>query len=224
MWAQSLGQEDPLEKEMATHSSILGWRIPQTKEPGRLQSLESQTVGHNLATKQQQTVFWTPPFLIPQEPASFSTPRPAPWLQPLLCTGSTLPETRVDLQKSWRSFHQTLLHLPFTLSSHHHHLTKKGHCCSVAKSCPALCNRMDWSMPGFPVFLCLPEFVQTHAHWVSGVIQPPQPLPPSSPFAFNFPQHQGLFQWVSSSHQVAKALEIQFQHQSFQWIFRVDFL
>ena len=67
MWARSLGQEDPLEKEMATHFSILDWRIPQTKEPGRLQSMGPQTVRHILGTKQQQTVLWTPPFLIPQD-------------------------------------------------------------------------------------------------------------------------------------------------------------
>ena len=53
-WVQSLGWEDLLEKEMATHSSILGWRIPWTEEPGRLQFMESQRVGHHLATEQQQ--------------------------------------------------------------------------------------------------------------------------------------------------------------------------
>ena len=68
------------------------------------------------------------------------------------------------------------------------------------------------------------EFAQTHVHWVSDAIQPSHPLSsPSSP-AFNFSQHQGLFKWVSSLHQVTKVLEFQLQHQSFQWIFRVDFL
>ena len=52
MWIQSLGQEDPLEKEMATHSSILAWEIPWTEEPGRLQSMGHQRVGHDLETKQ----------------------------------------------------------------------------------------------------------------------------------------------------------------------------
>ena len=61
-----------------------------------------------------------------------------------------------------------------------------------------------------------------HVHWVGDAIQPSHPL--SSPSTFNLSQHQGLFQWVSSSHQVAKVLELQLQHQSFQWIFRVDFL
>ena len=91
-------------------------------------------------------------------------------------------------------------------------------------SCLTLCDPMDCSTPCFPVLHHLPELVQTHVHWVSDVIQPSHPLSsPSSP-ALNLSQHQGLFQWVSSSHQVAKVLELQFQHQSFQWIFRVDFL
>ena len=95
---------------------------------------------------------------------------------------------------------------------------------SVAQSCPTLCNPMDCSMPGLPVHHQLPEFTQTHVHWVGDTIQPSHPLlSPSSP-TFNFPQHQGLFQWVSSLHQVVKVLEFQLQHQSFQWIFRTDFL
>ena len=96
-------------------------------------------------------------------------------------------------------------------------------CCSFAQSCPTLCDPMDCSTPGFPVLNSLPEFAQTHVHWVSDAIQPSHPLSPPSP-AFNFPQHQGLFQWVSSSPQVAKVLELQLWHQSFQWIFRTDFL
>ena len=69
----------------------------------------------------------------------------------------------------------------------------------------------------------LPELTQTCVHWVSDAIQPSHPLS-STPSTFNFPQHQGLFKWVSSLHQVARVLEFQLQHQSFQWIFRVDFL
>ena len=65
------------------------------------------------------------------------------------------------------------------------------------------------------------EFAQTHTHWVGDAIQTSRPLSPPSP-AFNLSQHQGLFQWVSSSHQVTKVLEYQFQHQSFQWIFRIE--
>ena len=68
------------------------------------------------------------------------------------------------------------------------------------------------------------EFTQTHAHWVCDAIQLSHPLLSPSPPAFNLSQHQGLFQWVSSSQQVAKVLEFQLRHQSFQWIFRTDFL
>ena len=88
---------------------------------------------------------------------------------------------------------------------------------------PTLCDRMDCSTSGLPVLHQLPEFAQTHVHWVSDAIQPSHPVSPPSPPALNIPQHQGLFHWVSSSHQVAKILELQLQHQSFQWIFRADF-
>ena len=74
------------------------------------------------------------------------------------------------------------------------------------------------STPGLPVHPQLPEFIQTQVHWVSDVIQPSHPLPSPSPPAFNLSQHQGLFQLVSSSHQVPKVLEIQLQHQSYQWL------
>ena len=94
---------------------------------------------------------------------------------------------------------------------------------SVPQSCPTLCNPMDCSASGFPVHHQLPELAQNHVHWVSDAIQPSYPVSIPSP-AFNLSQHQGLFQWVSSSHQVAKVLEFQLQHQSFQWIFRTDFL
>ena len=147
----SLGREDPLEKEMATHSSILAWRIPWTGEPGGLQSRGSQRVGHD-----------------------------------------------------WVANTQT-------------HVVS-----SVAQSCLTLCNPMDCSMPGLPVHHQLPEVTQTCVHQVGDAIQPSHPLLSPSPPALNLFQCQGLFQWVSSSHQVAEVLEL--QHQSFQWIFRTDFL
>ena len=96
-------------------------------------------------------------------------------------------------------------------------------CCSVTQLCPTICNPMDCSTPGFPVLHHLPAFAQTHVHWVSDTTQSSHPLSPSPP-APNPSQHQSLFQWVSSLHQVTKVLELQLQHQSFQWIFRVDFL
>ena len=84
------------------------------------------------------------------------------------------------------------------------------HFSSVAQLCPTLCDLMDCSAPGLPVHYQLPEFTQTHAHWVSDAIQPSHPLSSPSPPAFNLSQHQGLFKWVSSSHQVVKVLEFQF--------------
>ena len=133
---QSLGQEDPLEKEMATHSSTLAWKIPWTEEPGRLQSMGSQRVGNDWATSLSLFTFM------------FS---------------------------------------------------------SVAQSCPTLCDPMNRRTPGLPVHRQLPESSQTHVHWVSDAIQPSHPLSSPSPPALNLSQHQGLFKWVSSSHQVAKA-------------------
>ena len=97
-------------------------------------------------------------------------------------------------------------------------------CCSVTQSCLSLCEPMDCSRSGFRVLHNLLEFAQTNVHWISDVIQPSLPLSSPSPPAFNPSQHQGLFQWVGSLHHVAKVLEFQLQHQSFQWIFRVHFL
>ena len=78
--------------------------------------------------------------------------------------------------------------------------------------------------PGFPVLHHLLELAQIHVLWVSDAIQPSHPLSsPSSP-VFSLSQHQGLLQWISSLDQVVKVLELQLQHQSFQWIFRADFL
>ena len=72
-------------------------------------------------------------------------------------------------------------------------------CCSVADSCLTLCDPMDFHMPDFPVLYCVPEFAQTHVHWVSDAIQSFHPLSSPSPPALNLSQYQGLFQWVSSS-------------------------
>ena len=110
---------------------------------------------------------------------------------------------------------------------------------SVAQSCLTLCDLMNCSTPGLPVHHQLLEPTQTHVHWVSDAIQSSHPLLSPSPPALNLSQNQALFKWVSSSHQVAKVLEFQFQHQGetcfwldnekewlmvIQWIFRVDFL
>ena len=93
---------------------------------------------------------------------------------------------------------------------------------SVAQLCPTLWDPMNCSTPGLPVHHQLLEFTQTHVHWVSDAIQPSHPLSSPSPPAPNPSQHQGLFQWVNSSHEVAKILEFQLHHQSFQWTPRTD--
>ena len=95
---------------------------------------------------------------------------------------------------------------------------------SVAQSCPTLCDPTNRSVPGLPVHRQLPKFIQTHVCRVSDAIQPSHPL--FTPFlpAPNHFQHQGLFQWVNSSHEVAKVLEVQPQHHSFQRNPRADLL
>ena len=80
---------------------------------------------------------------------------------------------------------------------------------SVAQSCPTLCNPMNCSKPGLPVYHQLLEFTQTHVHRVSDAIQPSHPLSSPSLLAPNTSQHQSLFQWVNSSHKVTKVLEFQ---------------
>ena len=93
-----------------------------------------------------------------------------------------------------------------------------------SQSCLTLCDPMNCSTPGLPVHHQLLEFTQTHVHWVRDAIHPSHPLLAPSPPAPNPSQHQGLFQWVNSSHEVAKVLEFQLQHQSFQWTLRTDLL
>ena len=83
-------------------------------------------------------------------------------------------------------------------------------CCSVALPRPTLCNPMDCSTPGFPVLHYLLELAQTNVHWVDDAIQPSRPLLSPSPPALNLSQHQGLFQWVGSLHQVSKLLKYSF--------------
>ena len=95
---------------------------------------------------------------------------------------------------------------------------------SVAQLCPSLCNPMNRSTPGLPVHHQLPEFTQTHVHWVSDTIQPSHPQSSPSPPAPNASQHQSLFQWVNCSHEVAKVLEFQLRHHSFQRNPRADLL
>ena len=133
-------------------------------------------------------------------------------------SSSALPETGMVLRKTLIKIPVHMLHVVVDFRK----LFSLFH--SVTQSCPTLFNPMDCITPGFPVYHQLPEFAQIHVHQVGDTIQPFYPLSSPSPPTFNLSQHQGLFQSVSSSHQMAKVLEFQLQHQSFQWIFRTDFL
>ena len=104
------------------------------------------------------------------------------------------------------------------------HLLPSVQFSSVAQSCPTLCDPMNRSTPGLPVHHQLPEFTQTHVHRVCDVIQPSHPQSSPSPPAPNPSQHQSLFQWVNSSHEVAKVLEFQLQHHCLQRNPRADLL
>ena len=112
----------------------------------------------------------------------------------------------------------TSVHLPWCDNQKHLQTSLFIPCYSVTWVCLTLFNPMDCKVSDFPVFHYFPEFTQTRVHWVGDAIQLSHPLPLPSPPAFS------LFKRVSSSHQVAKLLELQFQHQSFRWIFRTDFL
>jgi len=123
----------------------------------------------------------------------------------------------------WISSHSLLKLLKYKtleqLICHFTEFTVINSCCAVAQLYLTLC---DCSTRGFLVFHYVPEFVQMHVHWVSDAIQLSHPLSPHSPPAFNLSQDHGLIQRVDAPHQVRKVLEL--QHQSFKWIFKVDFL
>ena len=116
-----------------------------------------------------------------------------PWYRLNVCSKTHVLKPNPQCHVIWRcSLWDTLRSLQFG---------------SIAQSCLTLCNPMDCSTPGFPVHQQLPEPTQTHVHCVSDAIQPSHPLSFPSPPAFSLSQYQGLFQWVGSSHQVAKVLE-----------------
>ena len=98
----------------------------------------------------------------------------------------------------------------FNFTSHSDSMLLQFQFSSVTQSCPNVCDHMDCSTPGLPVHHQLPEFTQSHVHWVGDPIQPSHPLSSPSPPAFSLSQHQGLFQWVGSSHQVATVLKFSF--------------
>ena len=129
---------------------------------------------------------------------------------------------RIDAFEQW--CWRIPLRVPWAARRSNQSFLKEVRFSSVTQLCLTLCNPMNHSMSGLPVHHQLPESTQTHVHRFSDAIQPSHPLSsPSSP-SLNLCQHQGLFKWVSSLHQVAKVLEVQLQHQSFQWTPRTDLL
>ena len=222
-WVQSLGWEDPLEEEMTTYSSILAWKNPMDRGIW-------QAIVHGVMKNQT----WLSPCFC----FAFLNWREIPQIQLLF-------PVSLKNWKNWKGFLQVLKFSEFNFppkleiviptwegcwDDHVGTCTEKVHSnglfqfSSVAQSCPTLCDPMNRSMPGLPVHHQLPKSTQTHVPWVGDAIQSSHPLSSPSPPALNLSQHQGLFQWVSSSHQVAKVLEFQLQHQSFQWIPRTNLL
>ena len=180
---------------MAPHSSTLAWKIPWMEEPGRLQSTGWLRVGHDWATSLTLFTFmhwrrkWQPtPVFLPRESQGRGS------LVGCRLWGRRVRHDWSDLAAAAVACYHCLVRYAVWLCC----------CCSVTWLCPALCNPMDCSTPGFPVLHHLPEFAQIHLHWVGDAIQPSHPLLSPSPPAFNLSQHQGLFQWVSSSPQAAK--------------------
>ena len=164
---------------------------------------------HSLAFKTEQLIYCVKPFLHRANSRWQSLhallPSPSPWVTP-----------SPPLPPHWWRPHRAWHFMPPPLPPPRKDLFCLEFCSSVAQSCPTLCDPMDCSTTGFLVFHHLPELTQTHVHRVCDAIQPYHPLSsPSSP-ALNLSQHQGLFQWIGSSHQVVKVLELQLQHHSLQ--------
>ena len=124
-----------------------------------------------------------------------------PWLLP-----NCLLEVKSNIHSKKTGSEPQLCHLWFCLYLLKHVISQFS---SVAQSCPTLCDPMNCSTPGLPVHHQLPEFTQTHVHWVGDAIQPSHTLSSPSPPAPNPSQHQSLFQWANSSHEVAKVLAFQ---------------
>ena len=191
---------------MATHSSILAWRIPWTEEPGGLRSMESQRVRQDLATITYiMTLCGGHRRLEPE------------WLSFWQNIGSPVNFLFQECNKFTYDFAEEIRRQSFGALTPGYDLMARLRYIFIyiykissvqSLSRVRLCDPMNHSIPGLPVHHQLPELAQTHVRWVGDAIQPSPLLSPSPP-AFNLSQHQGLFQWVSSLHQVAKVLEFQ---------------
>ena len=253
MQFRSLGGKDPLEKEMVIHSSILAWKIPMTEEPGGLQFMGSQRVGHNWAHILHSFTVWAareapmykwPPYviyIIPWENQKYflalvvfflvmvSVFNHSKGLEWIWCVENMRCVT-ISVSKDVRSRSEAVLWKSRERKTEHIKETK----CQVSVAKYLLLFRLSVMSDSLWPHelqharpLCPPPFPGACSNscplsrWC-------HPSTSSSaapfPFAFNLSQHLALFQWVCSSYQVAKVLEFQLQHQSFQWIFSTRFL
>ena len=227
------------------------WRIPRTEEPGGLQRMGSQRVRHDWATNTHtyrevyylmKPCSWVIPWIHAASPQTALKNRHFVQfflsfiffritVAPLFVYRWARVYMHVFVYISLSHAISEVFYVAFIVSkwSIKNNLKfilscKFNQFSSVAQSCLTLCDPMNHSRPGLPVHHQLPEFTQTHVHRVGDAIQPSHPLLSPSLPAPNPSQHQSLFQWVNSSHDMAKVLEFQLQHQSFQWTPRTDLL
>ena len=200
-WVGSLGREDPLQEEMAIHSSLLAWEIPWTEETGGLEFLGSQNSQAQLRNETTTTnVWWWGQKVVTHCVFSGNDCCSLDNRNHIVVRFCIESFEDSSLLSGWDSKYLALFlgFFPWSVQFS-----------SVAQSCPTLCDPMNHSTPGLPIHYHLPEFTQTHVHRVGDAIQPSHPLLSPSPPAPNSSQHQSLFQWVNSSHEVAKVLEFQ---------------
>ena len=181
---KNLTKCSPLEKKMATHSCILAAGTSQTVWKGK--KIHHQKMSPLVRRIQY---FWSE-VLEKSGGQLLIAPERMKWL------GQSGKDTQL-----WMSLLVKVKSSGVRLLLHQFS--------AVDQSCPTLCDPMNHSMPGLPVHHKLPEFTQTHVHRFGDATQPSHPLSSPSPPATNPSQHQSLFQWVSSSHEVAKVLEFQ---------------
>ena len=183
-WVWSLGWEDPLEKGKITLSSVLAWRIPCShKELDTTEWLSLSNIIINILLYLLNHIFIS---LLIIDLSHFSY---------------FIDADKIPLSMGFSRLENWSGREALDMST-----VQFG---SVTQSCLTPCDPMNHSTPGLPVHHQLPELIQTHVHWVRDAIQPSHPLSFPSPPAPNPSQHQGLFQRVNSSHEVAKVLEFQ---------------
>ena len=197
---------------MATHTSVLAWRIPGMGEPGGLPSVGSHRVGHDWSDAAAAAAAWylgaSQVALVVKNPPANAGDLRETWVQSLgwkdsleegMATHSSVLALRIPWTEDHRGLQSTESQTGTTEVTYMHACKIS----SVAQWCPTLCDPMNRSTLGFPVYHQLLEFTQTHVHRVSDAIQPSYPLSSPSPPAPNPSQHQSLFQWYLALFLVA---------------------